>query len=133
MAKVAFAGSGRAEEMHHLGAVDEPGPRQRHDAVAVEGGLEGAVEALQRLGGDQRGGLEGDADAAVLACDVLLMEQPVAGVDRQDLAPLEATEGVVEHLQRPRHAQADEAVADAVGRGARHPAPPAARRRPTAS
>ena len=46
---MALAGAGRTEEMHHLGAVDELELGERQDAVAVERGLEGEVEAGERL------------------------------------------------------------------------------------
>ena len=50
---MALAGAGRTEQMHHLGAVDELQLGERQDAVAVERGLEGEVEAGERLDGGQ--------------------------------------------------------------------------------
>ena len=49
MREMALAGAGRAEEVHDLGAVDELQLGERQDAVAVERGLEGEVEAGERL------------------------------------------------------------------------------------
>ena len=49
--QVALAGARRAEEMHDLGASDEVELGERHDAVPVERGLEGEVEALNVFGG----------------------------------------------------------------------------------
>jgi hypothetical protein len=46
---MALSGAGRAEEVEDLGAGDEVELGQREDAVAVEGGLQGEVEALERL------------------------------------------------------------------------------------
>ena len=50
-AQMALAGAGRAEEVDDLGAVDELELGERQDAVAVERGLEGEVEAGERLDG----------------------------------------------------------------------------------
>ena len=47
--KMALAGAGWPEQMHHLGAVDEVQFGQRQDAVAIERRLEGEVEAGERL------------------------------------------------------------------------------------
>ena len=119
--------------MHDLGAGDEVELGERHDAAAVERGLEGEVEALQRLRRRQPGGLERDADAAGLAGGVLFGQERVDGLERADLAALELAHGVVERLQRAGHAQADEAGADAVERLGHRAAPSPARRRATAS
>ena len=51
--EMALAGAGRAEEVHDLGAVDELQLGERQDAVAVERGLEGEVEAGERLDGGE--------------------------------------------------------------------------------
>jgi hypothetical protein len=58
--------------MHDLGTGDEVELGEGHDAAPVERGLEGEVEALQRLGRRQPGGLERDADAAGFTGGVLL-------------------------------------------------------------
>jgi hypothetical protein len=42
---MAFAGAGRPEQMDDFGTVDELELGERQDAVAVERGLEGEVEA----------------------------------------------------------------------------------------
>ena len=65
--KMALAGAGRAEQMHHFGAVDEGELGERQDAVAVERGLEGEVEAGERLDGGQPRQQQRGLDAAVLA------------------------------------------------------------------
>ena len=49
---MALAGAGRADEMQDLGAIDEA-VGERHDAVLVEGRLEGEVEAGERLDGGE--------------------------------------------------------------------------------
>ena len=100
---------------------------------AVEGGLEGEVEALQRLRRRQLGRLQRDADAAGLAGGVLFGQERVDGLERADLAALELAHGVFERLQRARHAQADEAGADAVERLGHRAAPSPASLRATAS
>ena len=46
---VALAGAGWSEEVHHLGAFDELQLSQRHDAMLVERGLEGEVEACPAM------------------------------------------------------------------------------------
>ncbi len=128
-----FPGAGRAEEMHDLGAGHEIELGERQDAIAVERGLEGEVEALDRLGRGEPGGLECDADATGLAGGVLLGQQGVDGVERADLATLKLAHGVVKRFQRTRHAQADEAGADAVERLGHRCAPSPASLRATAS
>ncbi len=119
--------------MDDLGAVDEVELGEREDAVAVEGRLEGEVEALEGFGRGQPGGLEGDADAAVLAHLKLLGEQRVDGLEGGDLAALEALDDVVEGLQGARHVEADKAGLDAVEEPAHGGAPASARRWPTAA
>jgi len=47
--EVGLSGARRPEQMQHLVAIDEVQLRQGQDAVAVEGGLEREVVALQRL------------------------------------------------------------------------------------
>ena len=131
--EMALAGAGRAEQVDDLGAVDEVELGERQDAVAVEGGLEREVEALEGLGRGEPGGLQGDADAAVLAHVELLGEQRVDGLEGADLAALEALDDVVEGLQGARHAEADEAGLDAVEEPAHGGAPASARRWPTAA
>jgi hypothetical protein len=41
---MAFAGARRAKEVERHAAIDEAKPGQRHDAVPIQGGLEGEVE-----------------------------------------------------------------------------------------
>ena len=114
--EVALAGAGRAEEVDDLAAVDEVELGQRQDAVAVERGLEGEVEAGQRLDRGQAGHAQRRLDAAVLAQGQLFRQQDVDGLERGDLALLDAAHDMVERFQRARHLQADQVVADAVDR-----------------
>jgi hypothetical protein len=51
--------------MHDLGAVDEVEPSERHDAVAIERGLEREVEAGDRLDHRQPGHAQRGLDAPV--------------------------------------------------------------------
>ena len=83
----------------------------------------------------QPGHLDRHPDAAVLARGQLFGEQCVDGLDRADLATLDAAQGDVEDFQRARHLQADEAGLDAFddGRRAHRALPRRARRRPTAA
>ena len=110
--EMALARAGRAEQMHHLGAIDEVELGQRQDAVAVERGLEGEVEAGERLDRGEPG----------QSCSAVLMrrfsrivsssvEQGVDRLDAVDLALLDAAHGVVEHLQGARHLEADQVAA----------------------
>jgi hypothetical protein len=131
--EVALARAGRAEEVHDLGPGDEVELGERQDAAPLERGLEGEVEALERLRRREAGGLERDADAAVLAGGVLLGEEAVDGLQRGELAALDPAHGVVEGLEGPGHAQADQAGADAVEGLAHDVALSPARRRATAS
>ena len=106
------------------------------DALAVERGLEGKVEPGQRLDRGQARDQQGGLHAAVLAQRQFLGQDHVEGGQAVDLAPLDAPDRRVEHLQGARHAQADQAALDAVegrgdtGGGAAHrwpPIPPASR------
>ncbi len=119
--------------MDDLGTGDEVELGERHDAIAIEGGLKGEVEALQRLRWHEPGGLERDADPAGLAGGVLLRQQDIDGLEGTDLAALELAHGVIERLQRAGHAQADQAGADAIERLGHRIPPSPARRRATAS
>src|ERR671918_877966 len=130
---MALSGAWWAEEVQDLGAGDEVELGEREDAIAVEGGLEGEVEALQRLRRIEPRGLQGDGDPAALPVGVFLGQQPVDRLEGGELAALEAAERVVQRLQGPRHAQPDQAGADAVEQLGHEVASPPARRRPTAS
>ena len=138
--QMALAGAGRAEEVYDLAAVDELQLGERHDAVVVERGLEGEVEAGERLDRGEPRHHQRDLDAAVLAQRELLDEQRVDGLDGGHLAAFEAAHGDVEDLERPWHLQADQGLLDAVdergndlGMGAHRASPWPASRRPTAS
>ena len=64
---MALAGAGRAEQVHHLGAVDELQLGQCQDAVAIERRLECEVEASERLDGGQPRQEKRGLDAPALA------------------------------------------------------------------
>ena len=81
--QVRFAGAGRAEDMDDLVAVDELELGEGQDTVAVERGLEGEVEAGQRLDGGEPGHHQRRLDAPALAHGQLLGEQGIDGVQRE--------------------------------------------------
>jgi hypothetical protein len=83
--------------------------------------LEGEVEALERLGRREAGGLERDGDTAALARGMPLGEQAVDGLQRGELAALDPPHRVIKGLEGSGHAQADQAGADPV-EGLAHPA-----------
>jgi hypothetical protein len=114
---VALAGARRAQEVDHLAAGDEAELGQGEDAVPVERGLEGEVEAGEGFDGPQAAHAQGRLDAAVLAQGQLFGEQDVDGLQSADLALLEAAHDVVERLQRARHLQAHQVTANAVEHG----------------
>jgi hypothetical protein len=62
---------------------------ERQDAIAVERGLEGEVEAGKRLDRGEAAHAQRHLDAAVLAQRQFLGEQDVDGLERADLAALE--------------------------------------------
>jgi hypothetical protein len=138
--KVALAGAGRPEKVHPFGAINELEFRQRQDAVAIQRGLEGEVEALQGFDGRQARHHQRRLHAAVLAQRELLDQDLVEGADGVDLALLHAPERGIEHLERSGHPETNETALDAVNHraGVRHDRPPlllgspAARRSPMA-
>ena len=121
--------------MDGLGAIDELQSGERHDAVLVERGLEGEVEAGEGLDRRELGHLKRHFDAAVLAQRQFLGEQGVNGLDGGDLAALDAAHGDIEDFECARHFQTDEVALDPIDdRRRAHRAPPrAASLRPTAS
>ena len=135
--QVRLAAARLAEEVDDLVAVDEVELGQGEDAVLVERGLEGEVEAGQRLDVEQPPHLQRRLDPAALAQAQLLAEQGVDRLQGGDLAALELAERVLQHLQGAGHLEPDEVAADALqggGDGTAHrPASRAASRRPTAS
>ncbi len=138
---MALAGAGLADEVDHLVLVDEIQAGQRHDAVAVERGLEREVEARERLDGGEPGHLQRSLDASPLADGELLGEQGVDRLNRAGSAALELPNHAIERFQGARHAQGHQVLADALDgavRGSGHAAAPPcvpspARRLPTAS
>ena len=121
--------------MNRFGAIDELQSGERQDAVPVERWLEGEVETGEGLDRRQPGHLDRHPDATGLARGKLFGEQGVDGLDGADFAALNAAQGDVEDLQRPRHLQGDEGGLDALydGRSAHRTPPTPARRRPTAA
>ena len=139
-AQVAFAGSGRPDQMQGLGAVDELQLGEHHDAVPVERGLEREVEAGEGLDGGEPRHDEGHLHAPVLTQSELLGEQRVDGFEGVHFAALDPAHGRVEDFDGARHFQADQATFDAVDDGGddlgmrgHRVLPWPARRRPTAS
>src|SRR5439155_23319557 len=105
--QMTFAGAGGPKEMHDLLALDELQRGERHDAVLVERGLEGEVEACECLDGGEPGHDESGLDAAVFAQHQFLCEQRVDGLDRADLTLLDAPQGDIEDLDGPWHLESD--------------------------
>lgn len=135
--QMALAGAGRTEEVHHFGAVDEGEFGECEDPLPVERGLEGEVEASERLDRGEASQRQCGLDAAALANRQILDEELIEGFDAIDLALLDTAERRVEHFQGPRHAKCHQTVLDAVEGGGsgtdRHGRPPAtASRSPTA-
>ena len=95
--------------MQHLVAVDELELGEGQDTVAVERGLEGEVEAGQRLDGGEPGHHQRRLDAPALAHGQLLGEQGIDGVQRRDFAAFELADRPIEDFQRAGHPQADQA------------------------
>jgi hypothetical protein len=137
--QVTLAGTGLADEMDHLAAIDEVELGECQDTVAIERGLEGEVEAGQRLDDTQPSHLERGLDAAGLTDGEFLGQQHLDRLDGADPTALDLLDQVVEGFQSTRHAQTDQVAADPLNWGirrelARHgPAPTPARRRATAS
>ena len=75
---MALAGAGRAEEVDDFATIDELQLGERHDTVFVERGLEGEVEAGERLDRGEARHHQRDLDAAVLTQRELLSEQHVS-------------------------------------------------------
>jgi len=126
--------------VHRLVSLDEVESGQRQDAIAVEGGLEGEVEAGERLHGRDPGRHQRHLHPPVLAQRQLLGQEQVDGVERRDLASLDLAHGLVQHLERPGHLEPDQVAADAIeGLGRGHSGdghgrpPPSARCRPAAA
>jgi hypothetical protein len=102
------------EQVDDLSTVDEVEPSECHDPVAVERGLEREVEAGERFEDGQSGHAQRRPRPAVLAQAEFLGEPIVDRLDTVDFALLDAAQRGVEHLERTRHLQADQAVADIV-------------------
>jgi hypothetical protein len=129
----------RSPDDQVLAVLDEVAGGEGLDLLAVERGLEREVEAGQGLEGEQPAHLERGPDPPTFAQGQFLTQQRLQRLRRADLTAFQAAQDMIEHLQRPRHFEADEVAADPVnqagwGGSAHDDAPPsAARRRPTAS
>ena len=73
--QVRLAGPWGSEQMDHGGAVDEGQLGQRQDAIAVQGRLEGEVEAVEHFHPRQPRGHRSRLQAALLTGALLLAEQ----------------------------------------------------------
>jgi hypothetical protein len=118
-----------------FGTINELQSGERQDAVLVERGLEGEVEAGERLDRRQLGHLYRHFNAAVFADRELFGEQGVDGFDGADFAAFDAAKSYIKDFQRARHLQADETRLDALddGGSTHHTTSLHARRRPTAA
>jgi hypothetical protein len=89
-----------------FGTINELQSGERQDAVLVERGLEGEVEAGERLDRRQLGHLYRHFNAAVFADRELFGEQGVDGFDGADFAAFDAAKSYIKDFQRARHLQA---------------------------
>lgn len=93
--QVALVGSWRAEKVYDFAAGDEPELGKCQDAVAVERGLEGEVEAGQRLDRPEASHAERRLDPAVLAQREFFRQENVDGFEGRDLTLFEPAHGMV--------------------------------------
>lgn len=100
---MALAGAGRSEKVDDLAALDEAELGECQDAVAVERGLEGEVEAGERLDGGEPAHAQGRLDPAVLAQGEFLRQQNVDGLEGCNLALFEPAHDMVERFEGARH------------------------------
>lgn len=105
--------------MDDLAEGDEAELGERDDSIAVERGLEGEVEAGERLDRGQAPHAQCRLDPAVLAQGQLFREEDVHGFEGGDLALLEPAYDMIERFERPR--------GDGVGEGQRALSDPVAR------
>lgn len=111
---MAFAGSRWAEEVDSLTPLDKAELCEGEDPILVERWLEGEVEAGQRLDRRKPPHPQRGLDTAILAQRQLLGEQDVDGFQCGEFAMLQATNNVIESLERTGHLQADEIVPNAI-------------------
>ena len=112
---------GRPEQDHVLAAIDEAELVQALDLLALDAGLEGEVELIERLDRGQPGGTHGCPEPTVVAQRDLGAEQLLDGLGRRDRAAVDLGEDAVDGLERARHLQ--------VGQHRTQPVAPARRRR----
>src|ERR1700745_467935 len=114
--EMAFPGAWGPEQMDHFGTIDELQFGKCQNAIAIERRLEREVEAGERLDRRQPGHPKCSADTAIVAERQFLDQQLVERLDPGDLTLLDSPERGVEHFQRTRHLESDEAFLDAIDR-----------------
>ena len=121
--QMGLAGSRGTQQMDHLAPFDEGQFGQGHDPVAVEGRLEGEVEAFECLHRQQPGSLQGNGHAFRFALRAFLRQQPVDGFEGRDPALFQGPDDQGKCFRGMGHPEADRAVGKSFGnRG--HRAPP---------
>jgi hypothetical protein len=90
------------ETLDHLVAIDEVELGECQDTVAVERGLEGEVEAGQRLDDTQPGHLQCCLDAAGLADGEFFGQQHLDRLDGAELTAFDLLDQVIEGFQSTR-------------------------------
>ena len=81
-----FPDPGRAEQDHVLLSVQEAELVQALDLLALDAGLEGEVELIERLHSRQPRGAHGGLETAVVAQHDLGVQQLLDGLGRRDRA-----------------------------------------------
>ena len=88
--------------MNHFGAIDEGESGQRQNALFVERGLEGKIEAGERLDRGQPRQGQCRPLLPVLAYGTFLDEQLIERFDTVDLALFDAPHSGIEHFESAR-------------------------------
>ena len=101
--QVRFPDAWRAEQDHVLAAVQEAELVQALDLLALDAGLEGEVELIERLHSRQPRRAHGGLETAVVAQHDLGVQQLLDGLGRRDRAAVGVREDAVDGLQRARH------------------------------
>ena len=103
--QVSLPDPGRTEQDHVLPSVQEAELVQALDLLALDGGLEGEVELVQRLHRRQPRGAHGGLETAVVAQHDLGVQELLDGLGRRDRAAVGLREDTVDGLQRAGHLQ----------------------------
>ena len=101
--QVGLPDPGRAEQDHVLASIDEAELVQAVDLFALDAGLEGEVELIERLHRGQPGGAHGGFEPAVVAQRDLGAEQLLDGLGRGDRAAIDLGQDAVDGLERAGH------------------------------